>query len=340
MRKEVLWAIVGGIILGLVVAFGVYRINSVVSGRNRGAGIATPTPKSDTLGEFKIVLDKPENDDVIINDSIAVTGLTKPLAWITLSGENGDYIIQSDSTGAFSQDVDLIPRVNQIKVTAFEASGKESATQVLVVYSSSFQVRTLPTSSPEEGASGTSDIRQKVAQDVANTLSRPKAYIGTVTDITDSTIQIKTTASEIKQISVTADGTTVINSTGTVSKTVKVTDIAIGDFIVAMGYINGNSVLAAQRILITDSITEPKITVSEAKVKSATRSALTVNAVSGDKEDSVVPDVNTDIETIKDGESVSARFSSIGADDVIIYVVITNSKGNDSVRSIFQLPKS
>jgi len=325
--------------LGLIVAFGVYRINSTISGKNH-ASFTTPTPKSGALGEFKIVLDKPENDDVITNDSVAVTGLTKPLAWITLSGENGDYIIQSDSTGAFSQSVELTPGVNQIKVTAFEASGKESVTQVLVVYSSSFHERTLPTSSPNGNASETSDIRAKVAQDVANTLSRPKAYIGTVTDITDSTIQIKTTASEIKQISATADGTTVINSTGTTSKAVKTTDIAIGDFIVAMGYIDGNSVLDAQRILITDSITEPKITVSEAKVKSATRNALIINAVSGNKEDSVVPDVNTDIEAVKDGKSASARFSSISADDIIIYVVTTDSKGNDSVRSIFQLPKS
>jgi len=339
MRKEVTYAIVGGIILGLIVAFGVYRINSVVSGKSHGAGIATPTPQSGTLGEFKIVLDKPENDDVVTNDSITVTGLTKPLAWITLSGEQGDYTVQSDSTGAFSQDVKLIPGVNQIKVTAFEASGTESATQVLVVYSSSFQVRTLPTSSPEAEGSGASNIRQKVAQDVANALSRPKAYIGTVTDITDSTIQIKTAASEIKQISVSASGTTVVNSTGTTSKTVKATDLAIGDFVVAMGYVDGNSVLDAQRILITNSITEPKITVAEAKVVSTTKKVLTVNVISDNSQDTVQPDVNTDIESVTNGTSKTAKFSTIGAGDTIIYVVTTDSKGSSSVRSIFQLPK-
>jgi hypothetical protein len=338
MRKEVTYAVVGGIILGLIVAFGVYRINSVVSGKNH-INFATPTPQSAPPGELKIVLDKPENDDVVINDSVTVTGLTKPLTWIVLSGENGDYIIQSDSTGTFSQDVELIPGVNQIKVTAFEISGKESATQVLVVYSSSFKERTLPTGSPAESASDTSDIRAKVAQDVANTLSRPKAYIGTVTDITDSTIQIKTTGNEIQQISVSASGTTVTNSTGVTSKTVKTTDIAIGDFIVAMGYIDGNSVLSAQRILITNPVTEPKIVINEAKVASVTKKALTINIISDNTQDSVVPDVNTDIQAVKDGKSAAAKFSSISASDTIIYVVTTDSKGNDTVRSIFQLGK-
>ncbi len=337
MRKEVAYAIVGGIILGLIVAFGVYRINSTISGKGRGAGIATPTPKSAALGEFKVVLDKPDENDVITTDSVIVSGLTRPLSWVTFSGENSDYTIQSDTSGVFSQDVELIPGVNQIKVTAFEASGRTSATQVLVVYSSSFREKTLPTDSPN--ASDTSDIRAKVAQDVANTLNRPKAYIGTVTDITDSTVQIKTMGSEIKQISVKTDNTAVINSKGTTQKTVKITDIAIGDFIVAMGYVNGNSVLVAQRILITNPVTEPKITVNIAKVASTTKKALTVNTVSDNKEESVQPDVNTDIKTIKNGESVAVKFSSIVPEDIIIYVITT--KGNDtSVRSIFQTPQS
>jgi hypothetical protein len=339
MKKEVLWAVVAGIILGLIVAFGVYRINSTISSKNRGVGIATPTPQSALPGEFKVVLDKPAEDDVVTQDSVAVSGLTKPLSWVTLSGENSDYTIQSDSTGAFSQNVELIPGVNQIKVTAFETSGRESATQVLVVYSSSFQVRTLPTSSPEGESSGATDIRQKVAQDVANVLNSPKAYIGTVTDITDSTIQIKNMTSQIEQISIGAQ-TSVVNPTGTAAKQVKTTDIAIGDFVVAMGYIDGNSVLTAQRILITDPITEPKITVSEAKVAGTTKKVLTVNTISDNKEDSVQPDVNTDIEAFVSGVSKTAKFSSISSGDTIIYVVTADSKGNDTVRSIFQLPKS
>ncbi len=326
--------------MGLVVAFGIWRINSTISGnRAHGISLATPTPQPGS-GEFKIVLDKPEENDVVTQNSVTVSGLTKPLSWVTFSGENSDYTVQSDTSGVFSQDVELSPGVNQIRVTAFEAKGAKSAIGVLVVYSASFQEKTLPAASPNANASTTSDIRQKVAQDVATAISRPKASIGTVTDITDSTIQIKNGSGEIKQISVNSESTTVVNSTGTVNKQVKTTDVAIGDFIVAMGYVSGKSVLSAQRILITDPVTEPKINVTQAKVASATRSVLTVDTTSDNKEDSVQPDVNTDIQAFKDGKPVAARFGSIGAGDVIIYVVVSSGKGTPSVRSIFQIQKS
>ena len=179
-----------------------------------------------------------------------------------------------------------------------------------------------------------------MAQDVANAMNRPKAYIGIVTDITSSTIEIKSTSSQIEQISVSADGTSVVNSTGTTSKTVKISDIAIGDFIVAMGYINGNSVLGAQRILITDPVTEPKLTVSQAKVASVTKKALTVNKFPDNTPDTVTPDKNTDIEAVAANVSKAAKFAAISAEDTVIYVVTTDDKGVNTVRSVFQLSSS
>jgi hypothetical protein len=345
MRKEVIWAIIAGVVLGLIIAFGVYRINSSISGKKNGnTNLSTPTPKPVSQGEFKIVLDKPSDNDVVTQDTVTVSGLTKALSWIIISGEEGDYIIQSDKSGVFSQEVDLIAGVNQIKVTAFESNGAKSVTSVLVIYSSSFQTRTLPTDSPitsssSSEASKTSDIRAKVAQDVANTLSRPKAYIGTVTDITDSTVEIKTAASEIKQISANVESTNVVNSTGTTSKTVKTTDIAIGDFIVAMGYVDGNSVLTAQRILITNPMTDPKITVGYAKVVSVTKKALSVKTITDNTDDSVQPNTKTDVNAFQDGKTISSKFANIEAEETVIYVKTTDNKGASSVRSIFQLTK-
>lgn len=336
MRKEVIWAIIAGVVLGLIVAFGVYRANAKMSGTKRQtAKLATPSPKPGQ-SEFKIVLDKPENADVVTTKTVAVSGLTKPDSWITFSGEDSDYVIQSDEKGTFNQEVDLTPGVNQIKVTAFESSGVKSATQVLVVFSSSFQEKSAPTDSPSQGATETSDIRAKVAANVARTLNRPKAYIGTVTDITDSTIQIKNMESLIEQISVSKE-TVVTNSTGNTTKTVKTTDIAIGDFVVAMGYIGANSVLSAQRILVTTALTEPKLTINQAKVTSVTKNALSVNVTSDGTTDTVTPDKNTDIVAVAKGVSKTAKFITIEADDAVIYVVTADAKGVETVRSIFQV---
>ena len=121
MRKEIVWVVTISIVLGLIVAFGFYRINYSVT-KNVGTPHPSSSPKPGNP-ELKITLDKPEDNDVITQNSVAVSGITKPLAWITISGEEDDYIIQADDSGVFAQDVDLIPGINQIKLTAFDSSG-------------------------------------------------------------------------------------------------------------------------------------------------------------------------------------------------------------------------
>ena len=101
-------------------------------------------------------------------------------------------------------------------------------------------------------------IRDKVQQKVEEARTIPFSYIGTVTDIAEETIQINKhvfdglteTNGQIQQISINEEATTFVKIAKTTT-TVNFSDVAIGDFIIAMGYKNGNDVLEAQRILIT-----------------------------------------------------------------------------------------
>ncbi|MEJ2441571.1 MAG: hypothetical protein P8Y06_01470 [Patescibacteria group bacterium] len=101
-------------------------------------------------------------------------------------------------------------------------------------------------------------IRDKVQQKVEEARTIPFSYIGTVTDIAEETIQINKhvfdglteTNGQIQQISINEETTTFVKIAKTTT-TVNFSDVAIGDFIIAMGYKNGNDVLEAQRILIT-----------------------------------------------------------------------------------------
>ena len=69
MRKELIWAAGVGIFFGLVIAFGVWRIN--LSTKTKSAATqSSPTPS--TTSEFKIALNKPENLDVVNENSIKV----------------------------------------------------------------------------------------------------------------------------------------------------------------------------------------------------------------------------------------------------------------------------
>lgn len=336
MRKEIVWVIGIGIVFGLIVAFGIYRINSNIV-KNPQSPQNTPTPKPGSP-ELKITLNKPEDNDVVTENFITVSGITKSLAWVTVSGEKDDYIVQADESGVFSQDVNLVPGVNQIKITAFDSAGNENASKVLVVYSSSFQPMTFPTSTSDNGTDS-SEIRQKVAQKVEEALNRPKAYIGIVTDIADSTIQIKTSDSQIEQISVSDENIVVVKTTGTTNKTVKLVDIAIGDFIVAMGYVNSNSVLKAQRILITDPVTEPKVDPAFGKVTDTSTKNITVTGLKDGEAATVTPSKNTSISSFSEGKLTTIKLVSISEGDTVIYVT-DSSPTTPIIRSIFVIPNS
>ena len=329
MRKELLWAIIAGIFFGLIIAFGVYRANSSFTPKDRNT---KNTPAPSATPSFKIVLNTPENEDVVTEEKVAVSGLTAPLSWITLSGNDSDYIIQADEKGNFEEVVELTGGVNQIKITAFDKNGAESGTRVLVVYSSAFVKKDVVSNNPTTDSSSESAIRAKVEEKVKAAMSKPKAYLGVVTDITDSTIQIKALNGEIKQITAKAEEVTVIK-TGKTNKEVKLTDIGIGDFIVAMGYKNGNQVLTAQRILITEPVTEPRSKATYGVVSAVSVKSVTI------AENELTPDKLTGIFSVSREKVAKTLFSNIEEGGFAVFVTLEESN-KTTVRSIFVLPKS
>ncbi|OGM20855.1 hypothetical protein A2863_00065 [Candidatus Woesebacteria bacterium RIFCSPHIGHO2_01_FULL_38_9b] len=110
-----------------------------------------------------------------------------------------------------------------------------------------------PTPTKEES------VRDKVKEKVETVRKNPKAYIGTLTDKTQDSIQIKNAKGEILFASINPDE---VDFVKTINKTtaIKFSDVAIGDYVIAMGYRNGNSVLTAKRLIVTtESTSERKI---------------------------------------------------------------------------------
>lgn len=325
MRKEVLWASLIGITFGLVIAFGAWRINSSLKSKvETQTPTKTPSPNS---SEFKITLNKPENEDVITNEILNVNGITKANSILMVSGETEDSVLKVDSKGSFSQDIELVAGVNQIRLTAFDPQGATSIEKVLVVFSSSFEEKGL---GEEKNATEESDIRQKVTQKVQDILNKPKAYLGVVTDIADATIQIRATTGEIRQIATPREDIAVVNTKGTTNKTVKLTDIAIGDFIVAMGYRGSNAVLTAERILVTDAVVEPKLKVKFAKVTGTTSKNITV--LSSGEEETLTPTTKTGMFTVTEDETTKIKTADFEENNSVVY-----STNDDSLRSVFVL---
>ncbi len=182
-------------------------------------------------------------------------------------------------------------------------------------------------------SSDSSSIREKVAQKVQQVLSSPKIFLGSVTDISDSTtIQIKPLTGEIEQLSVKSDLTKVVNEVGTAPKDVKITDIAIGDFIIGMGYKDSNSVLDTRRILVIPPLSEPTRKSYMGNLTSQTKSSLTLKTLKDSQQVQFITDKNTSILKESDGDISPSK-----ATDLTIGTKLIIS--GDTIKNIFTARK-
>ena len=140
MRKEFIIAIISGITIGVVVAFGIWRANSALKSENsQVAKEETPNPQENLSPDgVQLTIIKPEENDVITSSPVRVSGITKPQSIIIISAEQDDYIIRSGEDGSFEQDVNLTGGVNEI-LFALSDNGDSTQTRMLrIIYSTEF----------------------------------------------------------------------------------------------------------------------------------------------------------------------------------------------------------
>lgn len=323
MRKEIIFAVIAGGLFGLVIAFGIWRINSALK-PPQGTERATETSKPQ--GQSAMTIAEPSENDVLSETPAAVTGLTNPNAFVSISSEEKDYLVQADNKGAFSGQIALLGGANQIVFTSFDTGGTPSAQTLTIIYSTEFAklVKTTPTSAEES----TDSVRLKVQQKVDEALNSPTSYLGTVTDIAEVTIQLKSASGEIQQVS-TSDSPTVIKD-GKTPKEVKIADVAIGDYIIAMGYRNGNHVLTAKRILITTPLAPTSRKAITGEAVEVTKSGLSIGSTK------ITLATGATIFSFDSGKSTKIKFSTIEEGNKVIALGESTKDGLEA-RTIFLL---
>jgi len=132
MRKEVLFAILVGGLIGVVIAFGFWRANSALDTTQEVATTPEITKKTE---EINITLAKPADTSIISTSSTTITGLTRANSIVIISAEKEDYITKSTSEGEFEQEIDLVGGVNEIAVFSFDEEGQMAQEKMLLVYS-------------------------------------------------------------------------------------------------------------------------------------------------------------------------------------------------------------
>ncbi len=150
MKKEILFAILIGLVMGLFITYGVYHsqrsgeVNQTTSNIQELNEVA-PTPDPQKNG--KLTLYNPEDESIISERSTQVTGKTLPNSFVVIFINDEPVITQADETGNFSKNVELETLANVITVYAVDEDGAHYSTQrTIIVYADSL----IPQSAEEQ----------------------------------------------------------------------------------------------------------------------------------------------------------------------------------------------
>ncbi len=276
MRKEVFLAIVAGISIGLVLAFGAWRITKLIKKPSISLSDKKNIPPQN---QIDLSVSNLYDFDVLTESPYKLTGISKAGTPIVVSTVEADYFTKTDPEGLFEVEIELPAGLSEILV---------NGRKFRVVYSSEFKkYLEVDTEQKEESATESAEIlnpaeaiREKIKEETSTKSLKTTAYVGTITDISSGTIQIKSDQGDIKQMSL-SDNTTYINTLKKNAES-KATDLAIGDYIVAMGFLNGNKVLDSKRILISEPAVKNNFETIFVKISAISKTKITINRGNGE----------------------------------------------------------
>jgi hypothetical protein len=325
MRKETLFAVLGGITFGLVIAFGVWRTNSALSKVPQNATASKDTSvmaasntddNTTTLQSDAIVtIIRPDNLDVVTTDLIEITGATAPNKAIVISSETDNFIIESDETGAFTQEIELEGGLNTLTVQIPSVSDKTLTRSI--VYSSELQIQT---ETNEEELTP----EQKAEEKLEAAKRDIKAYIGTVTDKSEGTLQIKSLSGEIQLLSTPVE-TSVVNTIS--DKAATLVDVAIGDYVIVIGEAKEANVVSALRIIIDEPNKPAEKSVVEGTIVSHERSEFNIQTSTGTTYTVIPGKKATFLSREAEGKQKSIKFVEFAdGDSVVVIGTLTDSE--------------
>lgn len=138
MKKEVIIAVVAGLILGLIITMGIYTANrSISEQKNKPARQNQSLPSlAPNLANAKTLnLTSHENYDLVDQDDIVLAGVAWPKAVVALLTENGNQLAEADAEGIFSFNARLIKGFNEVTVIASDDTGSTQSQTIILTYS-------------------------------------------------------------------------------------------------------------------------------------------------------------------------------------------------------------
>lgn len=121
------------LIIGLALLAGLYYILNIQYQKPNNpflAGPVTTAPKT-----LRLTLDNPDDDSLVFQSSVIVSGQTAPLKDVLIFTDSQDLVISSKKDGSFSTVINLDEGVNKITAVVFDATGDSRSVERTVFYS-------------------------------------------------------------------------------------------------------------------------------------------------------------------------------------------------------------
>lgn len=156
MRKEILIAIIIGLVMGLFITYGYYHsqqtteVNQITNIEGEKSSDSSLT----NLNTGKLTLFSPENETVQADEIVKITGNTTQNSNVIIYVNDTPFITQSDETGNFSKELKLRPLANIINVHSVDSTGEVVViTRTVVVYDQELTLEEQPQIKEEESES-------------------------------------------------------------------------------------------------------------------------------------------------------------------------------------------
>lgn len=302
MRLEPIIAIVIGSLIGMGVAFAIWSANKPAQIPEDTSIETTSTEllePSDTVHE-DFSVDLPSNTFVSATEEIQISGTARANSILTIVSQKNSEIKKVQEDGTFESNILLSGGLNRVIITQYDTSDTDTIT-LDIVYSN-----------------------QVDGEELA-------FFSGTITDIAQEAIQIRTTTGEISLFSM-SDSAAIVNIIDDPEE-IDVDELAIGDYVISIGTLTTEESLSAQRVLVTTEAnvrlpqsiqgTVTELSSSEFIIEDSEGTPHSLDARGG-----------IDVFILNDSEISDSSFSEIDLEDTII---ITGTPNEDSEIDVSQI---
>lgn len=284
MKKEVLLAIVLGLIVGLVITYGIYNARKAV--QTISSAVQQVDLQDDVIMEATdsgvLVLNAPEDNSIQVLTESAASGTTYPNSDVIVFVNNTAIFSKADTKGTFQLPLSLEAGSNIITAVSIDPEGKQARQTRLVVVSSadldgtpaspSAQLTTQTASASGEDAQQNikNRIEQVLEDKKGQNVQKPMAYVGVIERVTADAMTINMTSGN-KIIQFSKELLIIVDSN---QKTVKSTDLEVGSWVIVMGYAKDNAFEARRIVMSKTSLYPTPLTIFAGTVKSLSKSLL------------------------------------------------------------------